>query len=318
MKVTFVFDAQFCGRAEQVKYLPNETTDEQIKAMFKDVLGMDYDSNCSFEKVPETNKDDVMARVQEHYNEALEYFPEDRIVGVFLQGSQNYGLEIPGSDVDTKLIVVPSFDNIVFNKKPVSTTHVRANDEHIDFKDLRLMFQTFRKQNLNFVEILFTEYKILNPLYAQEWNRLVLGNEAIAHYNPYGAVKTMKGMALEKYHAMEHDYPSKAEVLAQYGYDPKQVSHLVRVQNFISSYLADHPYEECLYPKDKDFIMDIKLGRYSLDEARKIADKYLKLIVTEADIFCERVTPSADPEVEELLDSVQYNIMEAATRRELK
>ena len=128
----------------------------------------------------------------------------------------------------------------------------------------------------------------------------------------------MKGMALEKYHAMEHDYPSKAEVLAQYGYDPKQVSHLVRVQNFISSYLADHPYEECLYPKDKDFIMDIKLGRYSLDEARKIADKYLKLIVTEADIFCERVTPSADPEVEELLDSVQYNIMEAATRRELK
>ena len=260
----------------------------------------------------------IMKRIQEHYNEALQYFPEDRIVGIFCQGSTNYGLDTIRSDVDTKLIVVPTFDDIVFNKKPASTTHVRANDEHIDFKDLRLMFQTFRKQNLNFVEILFTDFKILNPLYAKEWNRLVTGNEAIAHYNPYGAVKTMKGIALEKYHAMEHEYPSKLEVLAQYGYDPKQVSHLVRVQNFISSYLADRPYEECLYPKDKDFIMDIKLGRYSLDEARKIADKYLKLIVTEADIFCERVAPSADPEVEELLDSVQYNIMEAATRRELK
>lgn len=29
----------------------------------------------------------VMERVQEHYNESLEYFPDDRIVGVFLQGT---------------------------------------------------------------------------------------------------------------------------------------------------------------------------------------------------------------------------------------
>ena len=35
----------------------------------------------------------VMNKVQEHFEEALEYFPEDRIVGIFLQGSQNYGLD---------------------------------------------------------------------------------------------------------------------------------------------------------------------------------------------------------------------------------
>ena len=110
----------------------------------------------------------VMERVQEHYDEALEYFPEDRIVGIFLQGSQNYGLEIPSSDVDTKLIVVPTFEEIAFNHKAHSTTHVRENDEHIDFKDIRLMLGTFRKQNLNFLEILFTPYKILNPKYAEE------------------------------------------------------------------------------------------------------------------------------------------------------
>ena len=49
----------------------------------------------------------VMKRVQDHYNESLEYFKENEIVGIFLQGSQNYGLELPTSDVDTKLIVVP-------------------------------------------------------------------------------------------------------------------------------------------------------------------------------------------------------------------
>ena len=93
----------------------------------------------------------IMDRVREHYNEALEYFPEDRIVGIFYQGSGNYGLDYEGSDVDTKLIVTPTFEDIAMNKKAVSTTHIRENEEHIDFKDIRLYIQTFRKQNLNFL-----------------------------------------------------------------------------------------------------------------------------------------------------------------------
>ena len=95
----------------------------------------------------------TIKRVKEHYNEALEYFPEDKIVGIFLQGSQNYQLDTEFSDVDTKLIIVPTFTEIAMNKQPLSTTHVRENDEHIDFKDIRLYINTFRKQNINFLEI---------------------------------------------------------------------------------------------------------------------------------------------------------------------
>ena len=58
---------------------------------------------------------DVMKRLQEHYDEACGLIPEDRIVGVFLQGSQNYGLDIPGSDVDSKCIVLPTLEDIIFN-----------------------------------------------------------------------------------------------------------------------------------------------------------------------------------------------------------
>lgn len=262
--------------------------------------------------------DDIMNRVQDHFEESLTMFDKSRIVGIFLQGSQNYGLQIPTSDVDTKLVVTPTFDEVVLNKKPISTTHVRANNEHIDLKDIRLMLATFRKQNLNFIEILFTPYFIVNPTFADEWGCLQVQKEKIAHYSPYNAVKTMKGVAMEKYHAMEHEYPSKVAVLAKYGYDPKQVSHLVRVQNFISSYLAGYPYEECLYPKDKDFIMDIKLGKYSLDEARKIADKYLKLVVNEADEFCNTHNKNdVDTEVDTLLNEVQYNIVKKALLEEI-
>ena len=180
-----------------------------------------------------TREESIMKRVREHYDEALEYFPEDKIVGVFLQGSQNYGLDYENSDVDTKLITVPSFREICLNKKPVSTTHVRANEEHTDWKDVRLYMETFRKQNLNFLEILFTDFQIVNPLYQEQWDRLVAAREDIARMNEYRAVKSMKGIALEKYHAMEHEYPSKVEVLARWGYDPKQLHHLLRVEEYL-------------------------------------------------------------------------------------
>lgn len=261
----------------------------------------------------------VMDRVKEHYNEALTYFPENRIVGIFLQGSQNYGLATPQSDVDTKLIVTPIFKDIAMNRKPVSTTHIRTNEEHIDFKDIRLYIQTFRKQNLNFLEILYTDFAIVNPIYEKQWNRLVESREAITHFNPYRSVQSMKGIALEKYHAMEHEYPSKIEVLKKYGYDPKQLHHLVRVEDYLGRYINGESYESCLDPGPmKQELIEIKMGKYSLADARSIADK-AKAHVEEMAEYAYSIYPNEeDPEVNELLDDVQYEIMRIAVKGELE
>lgn len=259
----------------------------------------------------------VMDRVKEHYNEALAYFPEDRIVGIFLQGSQNYGLATPQSDVDTKLIVTPTFKDIAMNRKPVSTTHIRANEEHIDFKDIRFYIQTFRKQNLNFLEILYTDFAIVNPIYEKQWNRLVESREAITHFNPYRSVQSMKGIALEKYHAMEHEYPSKIEVLKKYGYDGKQLHHLQRVEDYIERYIAGELYEKCLQPTDKDFLLKAKNFEYSLNEARFLAEKSLNHILEMTEKFFSEHKSEEDPEVNALLDDVQFNIMKEAIKREL-
>lgn len=43
---------------------------------------------------------EILSRVEEHYQEASQYFPENQIVGIFLQGSKNYDLDIEGSDVE--------------------------------------------------------------------------------------------------------------------------------------------------------------------------------------------------------------------------
>lgn len=263
----------------------------------------------------------IMYRVNEHYEEALNDFTENQIVGCFLQGSQNYRLDYEDSDVDTKLIVVPNFRDICLNKKPVSTTHVRANDEHTDWKDIRLYMETFRKQNLNFLEILFTPYTVINPLYKEQWMRLVERREDIARMNPYRAVKSMKGIAAEKYHAMEHRYPAKAHIIDAYGYDGKQVSHLLRVDDYLERYIKGESYESCLIPSPnlRPRIMEYKmLDRIPLEEAREEAKTVLAHTEQMEKEFCANKCDQENEEMRELLEDVSYNIMKIAVEEELK
>lgn len=260
----------------------------------------------------------IEGRLIEHSRDALAFFPSNRTVGIFLQGSQNYQLDIETSDVDTKLIVTPTFQEIAFNKKPVSTTFIRSNDEHIDFKDIRLMIECFKKQNLNFLEILFTRYHFCNPLYMREWQRLVNERERIARYNPYQTVKSMKGIAMEKFHALEHPYPSKIEILKKYGFDPKQLHHLLRVEDYLERYIAGEAYEDCLVPRDPSYLKAVKRGNYTLEEARKEAIRAKLHIEQMAERFCaDRDKNDIDKEMDELLDDVQFNIMKIAIKQDL-
>ena len=258
---------------------------------------------------------ELLAQLAQTYYYGEAYLRDLEIDG---GGSGNYGLDYEGSDVDTKLIVTPTFEDIAMNRKPISTTHVRENDEHIDFKDVRLMLQTFKKQNMNFLEILFTEYKIINPRYAEAWGELVKYREEISHLNTFNAVKAMKGVALEKFHAMEHRYPAKIEIIDRMGYDPKQLHHLLRVEDYLQRYIAGVSYEECLRPANVDYLKEVKMGKYTLEEAREVG----KAAMTHIEEMCEPFTKESEFNVsneraETILDIAQYEIMRLSVMEEL-
>lgn len=253
----------------------------------------------------------ISQQVERHYQEALKRYDEHRIVGVFLQGSQNYGLDTEYSDVDTKVVVIPSWEDICFNRKPVSTTHVLDNDEHLDAKDIRLMFNIFRKQNVNFLEILFTKYKKLSPYYQDLWDVLTADEhrEQIAHYNPVAAVRTMKGMCSEKLHALEHPYPSKLDIITQYGYDPKQLHHIVRMTEYIERYIAGESYTDCLSSRQDALLRSIKLNPMPLEQAREMAIRYYNKAESQYK-SCQIVYRDAcNPDVDALLNDIQSKIM---------
>lgn len=260
----------------------------------------------------------IMKRVKEHcqYLSSKGY----EIVFIALQGSQNYGLDVYDkdyiSDVDTKAVILPSFEDFVYNKKPVSKTIILDNNEHIDVKDVRVMFDTYKKQNINFIETLFTKFKIINAKYIDLIQPLFDNKEEIAHININQALRCMAGMSMEKLNAMEHPYPATMDKIEKYGYDPKQLHHILRMNDFIKKYAAGKQYEECLIPDNKDYLIEVKKGCYSLEEARKLStevDKETKEIkdknLTETDIINQKGI--------DVLNSVKYNLLKAKFKEDI-
>lgn len=274
-------------------------------------------SLCNTEKCATDYNLAVLNEVEQHLIETLLFYNKNQIVCIALQGSQNYGLQTPGSDIDTKLILTPSLNDLIFNRKPVSTTHIRDNNEHTDWKDIRLMFQVFRKQNLNAIEILFSPWIITNKNYLPEWHKLVDNRELVARYNPIAAIKTMHGMAMEEYHGMEHPFPSKLAILEKWGYDPKRLQHLCRVEEFMERYINGEKYQDCLHSNKASYLIDIKTGLYNLEEARVEANRALSHIEELCEYGKKYLREKPLQEAEDLLNEVQEKIMRKAIEKEL-
>ena len=231
-------------------------------------------------------EDCATARLAEHLAESKENARGDWFA-ICLQGSQNYGLSDEGSDIDSKLLVLPCFEDVVLNRQAVSRTHVMGNGEHCDVKDIREYFKTFRKQNVNFVEVLFTEWHLFNNDYADLWMELLRRREEIARYCPGRAVKCMKGMAYEKLNALAHEYPSRMPWIERYGYDPKQLSHILRLDIMIDRYVAGAPYGECLDMSDHQELLRVKRDGDGMTaaEATETAQEACRRISSKADAF---------------------------------
>lgn len=226
------------------------------------------------------DKAKIMKKLKQRYNylESQGY----QVLYIALQGSQNYNMDLYTedykSDLDCKAIILPKIDEFISNKSPVSTTIVLDNNEHIDIKDIREMFSLFRRQNVQFLEILFTEYRIINKDYKEYVLDLIKMREDIAMINTRNIFNGISGIAKQKYVALCHPYPSIIDKIEKYGYDGKQLHHLIRLSQFIRNLDSGMSFKESLTYFDDDIrqlCIDTKLNKYSLEEAKQLADIYL-------------------------------------------
>lgn len=257
-----------------------------------------------------------------HVEEFEKYYPNLELFAIVLQGSQNYGLDLYTdkykSDIDTKCLVIPSLEDVVMNKKPISTTHVLPNNEHLDIKDIRLYFENFKKQNINFVEILFSPYTLVNPEYSDLWFELVKGKEEIAHLNTNQALRYMAGMSMEKKKALCHPYPNLIDKIKKYGYDGKQLHHIIRMNNFIYAYGEGYSFEYCLkYLPNKEDMMKAKLNGFSLEEALELAEDFDNDTKALKDKYL-KPKDEINKTAIDLLNKIQYNVIKRKMQNDLR
>lgn len=273
-----------------------------------------------------TREERIMKRVQEHYDYLQERGYE--VVCLCLQGSQNYELDEYSveytSDIDTKAIVLPSFRDFCYGKSPLSTTIVLDNNEHIDVKDIRVMFETIKKMNVSYIELLYTKFKIINEKYKDLISPLFEERDLIAYANPNQFVRCVAGMSMEKKKALCHPYPNTMDKIEKYGYDGKQLHHCARLNEFLTRYVNGTPLQDCYVSCFPRTLMNLKKQKFQNGfgimpkecaiELCNFFDEDTKNI---KDKFISENPEGSDPRASELLFRIQYNLLRKRFEEEI-
>ena len=92
----------------------------------------------------------VMDKINETWEYCIKLYGLDRCIALCHHGSYNYELNLPESDVDAKLFITPTWDEVVFCKQPMSKT-IKGPYGDINVTDIRLFIgNNLKKQNFNF------------------------------------------------------------------------------------------------------------------------------------------------------------------------
>ena len=259
----------------------------------------------------------IAARVQEHYDYLVAAGYE--VVFTALQGSQNYGLDEYSneyqSDVDTKSVILPSLEDFIRAKPPISTTIVLDNEEHAEVKDIRVMFEMFKKENISYIELLYSDYIVFNPKYEELIKPIFNYRDKIATADTTQFLKCIAGMAYEKNKALCHPYPGIIEKIEKYGYDGKQLSHCVRLHEFITRFAAGTPVAAVYKTNKRELLMNYKkqLNEEGLplskDEAIALSEFYCAEVKCIKDKLIKENNYEVDKAAALFLDEIKANIL---------
>lgn len=228
------------------------------------------------------NNREIQDKLRTHVRLVKEKFPEYIFYFCALYGSQNYGLDTEGSDVDSKIAVIPSRKDIILGREKLSTT-LRLEDGSVcEVKDIREMTKQFYKGNINFVEMLYTPYYTENDSISDRYrfSSLRWYKDMIANHDPLNLMKMVAAMARTKYLTLTKVNSNNKEVIEKYGYDPKSLVTLLRLECFMYNYLFDYPenYSLCLVPGNNEDLRRLKNNPISFDAADGLAKNGIEAV----------------------------------------
>lgn len=269
----------------------------------------------------------VRKRLKEHLDEALQNPKIHDWFMIAVNGSYNYNMDTPQSDIDSKLLVIPSLEQLVSGKSLNYLYCMSDNGEHVEVKDIRHYFATMLKQNINFVETLYAQVWIINPVYMRLFHYLFEMRDVISGCNPIATIHCIKGTAHQKYKQMLQSSPARAAEIENYGFDRKSLHHLVRCVFFGEYYMEGTSYQECLQNNDvpniRRMIMNLKTTTVLNKEwAINIAEDMLDGFDEKVDSYLDTIKPfqkdfsALAADVKDFLDTLAFEIIKQSIAKE--
>lgn len=241
----------------------------------------------------------IMERVAAHYERAVEHYGEDNVLGVFLYGSQNYNCDLETSDVDTKCILISDLYHLALH--PYKTNHLhlyvedREEPEVCECMTIQHMVANWKKQNPNFLEIMFTQFACINPIYYDEWARFLIKEgyrEEIARYDVRGGILSVAHQAIR--------------TINQIPLNGKKIGNGLRLFQLLSNYIKGESYETCLTNNNSDVIKNFKSENWIvLPEDADILEKRFREYIDQADNY-----PGPRRELDVPLDNFIMRLLE--------
>lgn len=174
-----------------------------------------------------------------------------------LYGSQNYGLSRPQSDVDVKCAFAPSPYGLLLDRNWHTATlksEANSTDSLVLAKDVRDVFHEFKKQNLHFLELLFSDYYDCNELYAPLFKDLRAAREQVAHLSPGRFLRATGGLATHLMFDLDHQVKA-GEPLSR-----KQFAFFYYLLDVMRKYVEGCKFEDCMRCGQDEFLRKVKFG----------------------------------------------------------
>lgn len=259
----------------------------------------------------------ILANLTDKYNLLVRKGYE--VIGVFLYGSQNYGIATDKSDIDVRAIVLPSLRDFILGKELANETIVCDNNEHIEVKDIRLMHNIYVKQSVPYLEILFTKYYILNPIYSHLYQPILSNRDAIARYDEVRALKNMAYMMQARLQRMTHERPGNKDFIDECGYDYKEFVNIIREYDLMKKYARRYDFAHCLDATDKAELLSIKENpsKYSPELAEFLSTNLVEQGFNVFNNFVATNKCELNSDIPKLLNDVTYKIITTYLKQEL-
>ena len=219
---------------------------------------------------------DIDERIKKHLAVVQEKYG-DRVVFISAVGSMNYGLFTETSDVDTKAVILPTYEEIVL-KKPESVT-LQIDDEQCSVKDLRVYINELKKQGINVLETLITNYYLVNGKFLNQIELLRSWAEEICHYDENKFLSSTIGAACSYAKRWNIAYKNYLETDDDANLDYKAAYNIVRLHNTIHAYIQGMKFKEainCGTSLDRDLLLRIKYGYLGPEGTRSLVSYVMK------------------------------------------